>query len=185
MKSRVALAVALALSLTVSIAHVTCAGEPTEQLKSDIPRVFKALDEPARREAIREVSRDLFDWPEMSRQVLGRYWPARTQVEREKFTELLAALVDAQIATLAGHGAAAIVWVDESIDGHRASVRTRVSTQPGRDFAIDYRLVRRGLRWLISDVLLDGASLVGTYRAQFQRILKTSSYEQLVEKLDK
>jgi phospholipid transport system substrate-binding protein len=40
-----------------------------------------------------------------------------------------------------------------------------------------------GGRWLVYDVLIQGVSLVSNYRAQFDQIIRTSSYEQLVERL--
>jgi phospholipid transport system substrate-binding protein len=45
------------------------------------------------------------------------------------------------------------------------------------------RLVRRGERWLVHDVVVGGVSLVGNYRAQFDRIIRTSSYDDLVKRL--
>ena len=38
-------------------------------------------------------------------------------------------------------------------------------------------------RWLIYEVVLDGTGMVAGYRAQFARIIKTTSYEKLNEKL--
>ncbi|MBI2492452.1 MAG: ABC transporter substrate-binding protein [Candidatus Rokubacteria bacterium] len=44
-------------------------------------------------------------------------------------------------------------------------------------------MARRDGRWLIYDVVADGSSMVGNYRAQFTHIMKTASYTKLVEKL--
>ena len=38
-------------------------------------------------------------------------------------------------------------------------------------------------RWLVYDVVLDNASMLGMYRAQFQRVMKTASYDRLLEML--
>jgi len=35
----------------------------------------------------------------------------------------------------------------------------------------------------VYDVLIDGMSFVSTYRAQFNRVIQTSSYDDLVQKL--
>ena len=48
---------------------------------------------------------------------------------------------------------------------------------------VDARLIRKGDRWLIYDILLENVSLVGNYRAQFDQIVRTSSYEDLVRRL--
>lgn len=183
MMRRTLLSAILVALATFSLAQPAQAGEPTEQLKLDIARVLRALDEPARREAVRAVSRELFDWGEMARRSLGRYWQALTETEREEFAGLLGRLVDARLIALAGHGSDGIEYVGEAVDGETVTVRTTIAMTHGRAMSLDYRMLRRGERWLIYDVVLDGASMVGNYRAQFSHIMKSASYEQLVQKL--
>jgi phospholipid transport system substrate-binding protein len=38
-------------------------------------------------------------------------------------------------------------------------------------------------RWCAYDIIIDGVSLVSNYRSQFQKIMRDSSYEELVKKL--
>ncbi|MBH0210398.1 MAG: ABC transporter substrate-binding protein, partial [Nitrospira sp.] len=40
-----------------------------------------------------------------------------------------------------------------------------------------------GLRWPAYDIIADGVSLVKNYRSQFQKIIRESSYQELVNKL--
>ena len=159
------------------------AGEPTEQLKLDIARVFRALETPARRDAVRGVSRDLFAWTEIAQRSLGRHWATLTEAERDEVTDLLGRLVDARLVTLAGYGADGIEYVAEAVDGETATVSTTIAMTYGRAMSLDYRMLRRGERWMIADVVLDGASMVGNYRAQFTHIMKTASYRTLIQKL--
>jgi phospholipid transport system substrate-binding protein len=177
----------LLTSLSPGVAH---AGAPTDQLKTDIGRVFRVLaDLPARhevqarRQALEAVSRDMFDLEEMARRALGGTWNERTEAERGTFLRLLAARVDQHVAALEPYGGAVITWLDETIEGERAVVRSRVTPGDGRDVALDYRLIRRGERWLVWDVVMNHASLVGHYRAQFQKIIRTASYETLLRRL--
>ena len=183
MRRRTLLSAILVALATLAAAHPAQAGEPTEQLKLDIARVFRALEDPARREAVRAVSRELFDWTEMARRSLGRYWHALAEAEREEFTALLGRLVDARLTAFAGYRGDGIEYVGEAVDGETAVVRTTIAMTYGRAMSLDYRMLRRGERWLIYDVVLDGASMVGNYRAQFTHIIKTASYEELIHKL--
>jgi phospholipid transport system substrate-binding protein len=48
---------------------------------------------------------------------------------------------------------------------------------------VDYRMTKRGDRWLVYDVSIEGVSLVSSYRTQFNKIIQTSSYNELVSKL--
>jgi len=71
----------------------------------------------------------------------------------------------------------------DSVDGDQATVRTRIVTAQGTEIPVDYRMLRRGDRWMAYDVAIEGVSLVANYRMQFNRIIQSSSYRALVEKL--
>jgi phospholipid transport system substrate-binding protein len=62
-------------------------------------------------------------------------------------------------------------------------VRTRIVTRSGTEIPVDYRLHLVGDRWLVYDVAIEGVSLVANYRAQFNKIIQTSSFKALVDKL--
>ena len=59
---------------------------------------------------------------------------------------------------------------------------TLVSKRDAR-LPVDYQLIRHGEQWVIYDVVIDGISLAMNYRAQFSKILRTSSYETLVQRI--
>jgi phospholipid transport system substrate-binding protein len=44
-------------------------------------------------------------------------------------------------------------------------------------------MLKRGDRWLVYDVIIEGVSLVGNYRTQFNKIIQTSSYPELIKKM--
>jgi phospholipid transport system substrate-binding protein len=48
---------------------------------------------------------------------------------------------------------------------------------------MDYRLMKKGGNWKVYDVVIDGVSLIQNYRGQFTAILRSSSYEHLVQVL--
>ena len=51
------------------------------------------------------------------------------------------------------------------------------------EISMDYRLMKKSDDWKAYDVLIDGISLVQSYRGQFTAILRASSYEHLVQML--
>jgi len=77
----------------------------------------------------------------------------------------------------------AIRIVGEDIAERGAVVRTEVQARYGTDMQLDYLMTRSDKGWLVRDVVIDGLSLVENYRAQFARILRTSSYAELVLRL--
>jgi len=76
-----------------------------------------------------------------------------------------------------------IRFVSERWDGDHATVRAMVVTRLGIPVAVESRLVRKADRWQIYDVLIERMSLVASYRAQFDRVIRTSSYEDLLHRL--
>src|SRR2546422_4731937 len=74
-------------------------------------------------------------------------------------------------------------YLDETIDGARARVGLLILTRRDVNIPVEVRLIRRDERWLVWDVVLDGISVVGNYRAQFDRIMRRCSYATLVAHL--
>ena len=182
--------VAVAIALVLWLAPQADAGTLTEQIRNNLDRVFTTLADPglrgkpdARRRAIGEITKGLFAWDEMARQTLGRYWLGRTDAERDAFFAALATRVDANVVGLEHYAGDAVEYTGESVEGDEATVVTRARSVGGRSVTLEYRLVRVGNRWLVYDVILDNASMLGMYRAQFQRVMKTASYEKLLEML--
>jgi len=82
-----------------------------------------------------------------------------------------------------GLGTLRLRYLDETIDGDRARVGLLILTRRDVNIPVEGRLVRRDERWLVWDVVLDGISVVGNYRAQFDRIMRRGSYATLVAHL--
>jgi len=183
----------LVVSLVLGVATSAPAGPASDQLKVGIDKVIHVLADPSlkgtakakqRRDALREITGPLFDWNEMASRSLGRHWQPRTEVERQEFVRLFHDLLErSYLTTLERYNGERVAYGTESIEGEQATVRTQVFNKAGQQFPVDYRLVRRGDRWLVYDVVIEGVSLVANYRAQFDQIIGTSSYEKLVDKL--
>jgi phospholipid transport system substrate-binding protein len=182
-------ALLLGFLLAAPLSTPAWAGAPTDQLREYSEQVIKVLDDPAlqpqdRRTAVRKIAHEIFDVAETAKRALARHWQARTQVEREEFTQLFADLLESTyIARMDQYGGERIRYLTETIDGDNAIVRAKVVTKKGTEVPVESRLLRRGERWLIYDVLIENVSLIANYRAQFDRIVRTSSFEELVRRL--
>jgi phospholipid transport system substrate-binding protein len=62
-------------------------------------------------------------------------------------------------------------------------VRAQIVTAKGTQVPVEARVLRRGDRWLMYDVLIENVSLVASYRSQFDRVIRMSSFEELVRRL--
>ena len=169
------------------------AGAPTDRLKAEIDRVLEVLEDPElkkpgkvreRRAAVRRIADGIFDFGETAKRSLARHWAARTPAEREEFVQLFADLLErSYISKIELYGGEKIVYSGERVDADLATVSTRIMTKNGTEVPVDYRLFKRGDRWMIYDVSVEGISLVSNYRTQFNKIIQTNGYNGLVEKM--
>ncbi len=165
---------------------------PLERVRTSVSRVLAIVQAPhpvasgggQRRTEIRRVAQGLFDFNEMARLTLARHWKDRSVREQEEFVQLFTDLLErSYLTTIENYAGERITFVGESISGPYAQVRSRITTERRVEISIDYRLIESGARWAVYDVVLDGVSLVSNYRSQFNSIIRTSSFADLLAKL--
>jgi phospholipid transport system substrate-binding protein len=185
--ARRALALMLIPLFWAAAAQASPAGD---QFKADLNRVLKVLDETggqaveARRAAIRTVADPIFDWREMAARALAVHWQARTEAERTEFTRLFSDLIErAYVMKVERYSGEAVKFVGDRAEGALAVVQTRLVPPKGPETPIDYRLIEKDGRWRVYDVVIEGVSMVANYRTQFDRVIRTSSYAELVKRL--
>jgi phospholipid transport system substrate-binding protein len=187
-------AVVLAGVLVVGLSSApAAAGVPTDQLKGAVERVLKTLDDPAlkgdarvgeRRVAVRKIANEIFDFSEIAKRSMARHWQPLSEAQRTEFVGLFADLLErSYISKIETYGGEKIQYTAERADGDFATVSTRIVTKNGTEVPVDYRMIKRADRWLVYDVSIEGVSLVSNYRTQFNKIIQTTSYNELVSKL--
>lgn len=184
---------ALAALLLLAAAGPGSMASPTEVIKGAVEQVVRMaqdsdLGRPVaterRRLEIRRIADKLFDFPEMARRSLARHWSNRTVEQREEFVALFTDLLERVYFTkLENYSGEHMLYVSETVDGDFATVRSKILLGRKGELPIEYRLHLTGSRWAVYDLLIDGVSFVSTYRAQFNRVIQTSSYDDLVQKL--
>lgn len=179
----------------LSAVGLATAGEPTDVVRKITDQVLKILEDPQfqdpnrqaeRQERLHKIAEQVFDWQEMARRALAIHWRERTPQEQQEFVRLFRDLVEGTYINRLESSIQEkreIQYVGEQVDGSRAVVKTNVVTRRNQQVPIEYRLQKADGRWLIYDVLVEGISLVNNYRSQFNRIITSSSYNDLVQKM--
>ena len=185
--------VAVALVVSFVVVRAGGAGAPTDLLRVQIDRAVKTLEEPElkkegktreRRVAVRRIAEDIFDFTETAKRSLGRHWQSRTPAERKEFVELFANLLErSYLSKIELYTGEKIGYLGDTIEGDQVTVRTRIVTKHGTEIPVDYKMYKQGDRWLVYDVIIEGVSLIANYRTQFNKIIQTSSYQELVKKM--
>ncbi len=183
---------ALAAWLLVAAATAGTA-TPTEVVQATVNRAItivqdadlaRPVNADKRRSELRRVAEDLFDFGEMSRRALARHWGECSSQEREEFVRLFTDLLErSYLSKIENWSGEKVLFVSEAIDGDYAAVRSKIVTVRKQEVPVEYRLYRAGQRWQVYDVLFEGVSFIATYRSQFNRIIQTSSFAGLMDKM--
>jgi len=169
------------------------AGVPTDQLRGSVDRVIQVLEDSQlkseakaadRRAAIRKEAESIFDFTETAKRALGQHWKTLNPSQQQEFVSLFEDLLErAYILKIEKYSGEKVAYLGDTVDGDLATVKTKFTTKQGTEIPVDYRLLRRGDRWLVYDVFVEGVSLVANYRTQFDRIMRTGSYDELVRRM--
>jgi phospholipid transport system substrate-binding protein len=165
---------------------------PTEAVRGTVNQVLSILEDPVlkdptklkpRRRMLEEVIATRFDYAEMSRRALSAYWAPLTEAQRAEFVQVFKSFLSGGYAEkIEGYSGEQVRYLSERTEGTYAEVRTAL--QSGKTtIPMDYRLFLKEGRWYAYDIIVDGISLVRNYRSQFQKIIRESSYQELVKKL--
>ena len=175
-------------------AQPAVAGGATDVMKHTIDEVLttirdKELKQPGRaeerRQRLEQIVGDRFDYQEMSRRSLGAPWNTLSDKDKREFVALFQTLLTNSYADkIESYSGEGVKYINERTENDYAEVRTKVLTGK-TEIPLDYRLLNKGGDWRVYDVVVDGVILVNNYRGQFSKILRSSTYADLVDQLRK
>jgi phospholipid transport system substrate-binding protein len=187
--SILALAQALWLSTTAFADAPTPPLGPLGLVQSSVTRALgivqsSPMGSDERRTGIVRVSHELFDFHEIARRSLGQRWKVLSAAEQDEFVQLFTGVLDrAFLASVDGYTNEKVAFVSEAIDGGWAQVHSRIIPKTGAGISIDYRLHEVNLRWAVYDVVSERVSLVASYRSQFNSVLRSSTFAELLGRM--
>src|SRR5262244_4561657 len=169
------------------------AENPTAQIKATVDQVIQILTNPQlqgkgkkqqRRKKLREAIFVRFDFQQMAQRTLGAHWQRRTPEEQAEFIRVFGDLLEqTYVDKIESYNNEKFIYTNERIDGPYAEVGSKMRNSKGEEFTINYKLHRAGADWRVYDLVIENVSLVNNYRSQFNRILSSSTYDELVMKL--
>ena len=168
------------------------AGTPTQAVKETIDQVLSVLGDEAlkdptrtaeRREKLEAIIRQRFDYEEMAKRTLAAHWKKVSAEKQKEFVRLFQKfLTQSYSGNIDGYSGGHVTYVKERLKGNFAEVQTKI-VSPKVQIPLDYRLLKKDEKWGVYDVIIDGVSLTKNYRGQFSRIIKSSSFDALLDKL--
>lgn len=188
------LAVGLA---TFQVSAAPNTGEAEALVHSTIEQMRAAIERDAERvesdpqHAIRLV--DEFVGPHVEtelagRLILGKHWREATEGQRDAFVSAFRTLLLRTYAVHVGDYAnAEVEYLTTTLlaeDGSRIQVRTRVE-RPGKPPAtVDYRMVATDHGWKVFDAVVNGISVVSTFRSAIDSEIRQYGIDGLIARLE-
>lgn len=173
----------LFLAFLIFVPFAFAAPPPMSQVKETIEK----LKTETRREAIRQIILERMDFEEMAKRSLGMHWRAISEAEQKEFVKVFSRFVEVfyrsnVLNSLQHIGKVEINYFKERIDGDFAEVEVKIKT-PQDEFQMLYKLRLSSEKWKAYDIVVEGVSIVSSYRSQFDRIIRKYDFAALMERL--
>ena len=169
------------------------AGAPTDQIRGSVDKIQAILKNPSlksvarkkeRRDQLRNVIFSRFDFSEMAKRSLGSHWRRLSPKEQEEFVRLFTDLLErAYVDRIESFNDEKFIYLKETLDQDYAEVGSRIVTDKGEEYSLNYKAHLTGSEWKVYDLVIENISLVNNYRAQFSRIITNVSYDELVRRM--
>jgi phospholipid transport system substrate-binding protein len=181
------------LAMCLGFAASAQAGEPLEVVRTAVDKAVQILKDPKlqakdkkteRIDRLREVLSPIFDYDEMAKRALGAHWRRRTPAEQEEFVVVFRDFLERIYSDKIDlYGGERVLVGRETIDADFAQVETTIISLKGEEIAVVYKLRRGNGQWKVYDAVVENISLINNYRSQFDRVISSASYEELIKRL--
>jgi phospholipid transport system substrate-binding protein len=180
-------------TLCFGFARFAQAGEPLDLVRMAVDKAVQILKDPKlqsqdkkkeRIDRLREALNPIFDYEEMAKRALGAHWRRRTPAEQEEFVKLFRDFLEIIYADKIDlYGGEKVRFGREVMDNEFARVESTIIKPKGEEIAVTYKLRQVNGRWKVYDAVVENISILNNYRSQFERVISSSSYEELVKRL--
>ncbi len=175
--------------LCLLASQAIAAENPREVVKTGTDQVLQLLRQypgntQVRREKIRAVVDEYFDFDEIAKRALGPAWNGQPPEKQQEFTRDFSQLLfNTYIRKIERYTNEKITYSQKQTGGNYAVVEALVTGYRSGPVTIDYYLRLKDGEWKVYDVVIEGVALVTNYRGQFDDILLRNSFDELLRRL--
>jgi len=166
---------------------------PEQQVREATDAVIEVLRDPAfqgeqnrqrRTDVLYEVIHPYFAWEEISRRVLGPNWHQFDTEQQQTFLQLFPRVLKrTYLDRVEGYEGEQVDYQQTTVENGYARVEVMVLTRQREQISVEYRMFEYEQQWLVYDVIIEGVSMVGNYRSQFNSMLARQSVDQVLQTL--
>jgi len=143
----------------------------------------------AKKTEMRKIVSSFLDFDELARRALAKHWDELSPKQRTEFVGVLRELIERNyVRQVHGQPNYDLNFSKEAVNDSEATVdATLDATSNGKKVKVEmeYKLLYKGSRWLVFDVITDEQSMLENYRAEFNKIITKESFEALLKRMKK
>jgi phospholipid transport system substrate-binding protein len=127
-----------------------------------------------------------FDFPHMTRLVLGKNWRTATPEQQKQLTaEFRTLLVNTYSNALSSYKNQKfeVKPLNMKAGDTEVEVKSVIKQPGGESIPVDYTMDKQGEAWKVFDIKVDGVSLVQNYRSSFNQTIQQSGIDELIKQL--
>ena len=163
------------------------AGAPTDYVRGILDQVMgvqnnPALSTQARSPAIHQIIERNFDFALMAKDSLGPAYERLSGGQRQEFTRTFSYLFQDSYTRLVLNFLKQenIQYGRELPEGDKARVDTAI-VRTNETIPVTYLMHTTPQGWILYDVMVDGVSILQNYKTEFAQVIRTKSFEVLLE----
>lgn len=138
----------------------------------------------SKRDELKNIVNGIIDFEEMAKYALDEYYNDISEAEKNEFVDLFASIVRDQSLNKLDIYRASVSYNSIKVNGTQAEVNTMAELEDVRT-PVNYDMLLKNNKWVITDMVLDDVSTAETYHRQFQRILSKNGFDALMQSLRK
>ena len=134
------------------------------------------------RDRLKDIINDVINYQTMAEHALADTYTEISDEEREEFVSLFSTIIRDNSLNRLDIYRADVTYNEIEVDGDSAYVATTATLEDVRT-SVDYELRKFGQTWMVTDIVIDDVSTAGSYRRQFQSIIRQRGFDALMESL--
>ncbi len=167
---------------------VQAVSTPQEQIKQMIDGVFSVLNSDlettVKKQRISGTVQKFLGVKSLSQRTLGVYWKKANPEELARFMALYVQILErTYLNRVDDYSGGRVDYLRERIKGKKAILDTRFITERV-EIPVKYKLIQKGGVWQIYDILIEGVSLVRSYRSSYSEILRKEGFSGLFKRME-
>ena len=158
---------------------------PMEYVQVSTEKVLSILRDPSgdrdsKWQQISQLIYERFDIQSMSQSILATNWKSATPEERRQFVDYLSQYIESTYRSkIEAYTNQKVQYLGEKINGDRAVVVTVIQTD-ATEIPVNYKMKKNNDEWFVYDVVIEGVSMINSYRRTFSTIVKNEGMDGLL-----